>query len=369
MIRELLTIVFVSQISYFHNKIINSMSKNTDYSVSIIIPTFNEEKFIERCVNSVLAQSYPCQQMDIMIVDGESTDKTCELVQTLSTAHPNIRLINNPKRIQSAAFNIGVQASDAPYIIRLDAHATYDKHYIERCIALLESHPEFGNVGGIWDVLPQNESLIARANALLNHLKFGIGGADFRVGTKAQETDSVPFGAFPRKVLNEIGGMREDLARGEDNEYNSRIRKAGYKIWLDPAIRSSYYARPTLRSSCRQMYANGQSIGQLFYVDRKAIGLRHLVPLAFVMALIVSSILAIFSIYGCYMLGFILAAYILAALAADIDACRKNGWNYFFILPVLFFCVHASYGLGTIVGLLTFSKQSRDNLGTKTSQF
>ena len=324
--------------------------------VSVIIPTLNEELFIERCVHSVLNQSFDVEQMDIMVIDGGSSDKTIEMVKTLSVAHPNIRLINNPKRIQSAAFNIGVQDSDSPYIIRLDAHATYDKHYIERSVKLLETHNDYGNVGGTCDILPQNESLIARANALLNHLKFGIGGADFRVGTKAQETDSVPFGAFPRKVLNEIGGMREDLARGEDNEYNSRIRKAGYKIWLDPAIRSSYYARPTLRSSCRQMYANGQSIGQLFYVDRKAIGLRHLVPLAFVMALIVSSILAIFSIYGCYMLGFILAAYILAALAADIDACRKNGWNYFFILPVLFFCVHASYGLGTIVGLLSYTE-------------
>lgn len=328
------------------------MSKNTDYIVSIIIPTLNEEKFIERCIDSVLHQTYPIDKMDIMVVDGGSTDRTIEIVKALENKYSNIRLLHNALRYQSAAFNIGVQSSCAPYIIRLDAHATYDSRYIELCVNHLEQNPNYGNVGGIWEILPQNESLIARTNALLNHLKFGIGGADFRVGADAQETDSVPFGAFRRDVIDKIGGMREDLARGEDNEYNSRIRKAGYKIWLDPTIRSSYYARPTLSSSCKQMYANGVSIGNLFYVDRKAIGLRHLVPFAFVMALFLSALSAIFCIYGLYLFGTILAAYFIAAIIADIDACRKNGWEFVWILPIMFFCIHISYGIGTIVGLL-----------------
>jgi glycosyltransferase involved in cell wall biosynthesis len=329
------------------------MSERTKYIVAIIIPTLNEERFIARCLESVLAQTFDALQMDIMVLDGGSTDQTVSIVEQMAAQYPNIRLITNPKRYQSAAFNLGVASSDAPYIIRLDAHVTYDEQYIARCIDLLRNHPEFGNVGGICEILPQNESLIARANALLNHLKFGIGGADFRVGTQAQETDSVPFGAFPRKVVEQVGGMREDLVRGEDNEYNSRIRKAGYIVWLDPSIRSTYYARPTLGSSCKQMYANGVSIGQLFYIDRQAIGLRHLVPLAFVLTLTESALLAVFSIYGLYLLAAVLGAYILAALAADIDACRKYGWDYIFILPVLFFCVHVSYGVGTMVGLLT----------------
>jgi glycosyltransferase involved in cell wall biosynthesis len=329
------------------------MSERTKYIVAIIIPTLNEERFIARCLESVLAQTFDASQMDIMVLDGGSTDQTVSIVEQMAAQYPNIRLITNPKRYQSAAFNLGVASSDAPYIIRLDAHVIYDEQYIAHCIDLLRNHPEYGNVGGICEILPQNESLIARANALLNHLKFGIGGADFRVGTQAQGTDSVPFGAFPRQVVEQVGGMREDLARGEDNEYNSRIRKAGYIVWLDPSIRSTYYARPTLGSSCKQMYANGVSIGQLFYIDRQAIGLRHLVPLAFVLALTGSALLAIFSIYGLYLLAAVLGAYILAALAADIDACRKYGWEYIFILPVLFFCVHVSYGVGTMVGLLT----------------
>ena len=188
------------------------------------------------------------------------------------------------KKIQSVAFNIGFKKSTAPYIIRLDAHAEYDSKYISLCIENLKQDEKRGNVGGRCNILPFNQSLWAQTNAILNHSRFGIGGAAFRVSKEAHNTDSVPFGAFPRKIIEKIGGMREDLPRGEDNEYNSRIRKAGYKIFFDPNIISSYFARPTLGASCKQMYANGNSIGYLYYIDREAIGIRHLVPLLFVVS-------------------------------------------------------------------------------------
>lgn len=328
------------------------MQHQPTYNVAVIIPTLNEEHFITCCLESVLGQTYPTEKMDIMVVDGGSTDNTCALVREMSSRCANIRLLDNPKRYQSAAFNIGVQASNAPYIIRMDAHATYDQQYVEHCVDLLANHPEYGNVGGVWDIRPQNSSLIARANALLNQLKFGIGGAAFRMGATAQAVDTVPFGAFRRQVVEQVGGMREDLARGEDNEYNARIRKAGYTIWLDPNIRSTYYARATWSSSCKQMYSNGISIGNLVYIDRNAIGLRHLVPLAFVLALILSLIAACFTGYGWYAFGVIAGAYTLAAIVADIDACCKHGWEYVLILPPLFFSVHVSYGIGTLIGLV-----------------
>lgn len=331
------------------------MPTNNLNTIAIIIPTLNEERFIESCLASVRQQSYPFSKMDVMVIDGGSTDRTCEIVRALITDYPNIRLINNPQRFQSAAFNIGVAASNAPYIIRLDAHATYDTNYIERCITLLTDHPEYGNVGGICEILPQNNSLTAEAIALLNHLPFGIGGAAFRVATTAQNVDSVPFGAFRREVVEQIGDMRADLARGEDNEYNARIRHAGFTVRLDPTIRSSYFARATWAAICRQMYLNGVSIGQLFFIDRSAIGLRHIVPLAFVSVLILAAILACFTAIGLYLFTAILIAYLFAALIADIRACCQHGWRFFFILLPLFLSVHIAYGLGTIRGLINRS--------------
>ncbi len=323
-----------------------------EYQVAIIIPTLNEEKFIGACLDSVLAQSFPTDQMDIMVVDGGSKDRTHEIVHEYGKKYPNIRLLDNPGKIQSIAFNIGVKSSTAPYIVRLDAHAIYNEKYIELCIKNLKNRPECGNSGGVCSILPQSSRIEAVANSILNKVSFGIGGAAFRVGSEARYVDTVPFGAFPRKIIEEIGGMREDLARGEDNEFNSRIQKAGYKIYLDPEIVCTYYARPTIKASVKQMYANGESIGKLFYIDKQAIGLRHLVPMCFVLSLIGLLLIGIFYTPFLWLFGGIFGLYLVADLLATFSACNKYGWRYVGVLPVLFFLVHCGYGWGTLVGLI-----------------
>jgi glycosyltransferase involved in cell wall biosynthesis len=325
-------------------------------TISIIIPTLNEEKFIASCLDSVLQQTYPTENMDIMIIDGGSTDKTQEIVGEYHTLYDNIRLIHNHGKIQSIAFNIGVTNSTAPYIIRLDAHVTYDKYYVEKCIDGLKANQNIGNIGGKCIIHPANNTIWAQTNAILNHSKFGIGGASFRVGTEAKEVDSVPFGAFPRKVVEHVGGMREDLRRGEDNEYNSRIRKAGYQVFFDPTIVSTYYSRPTLRTSCQQMFANGESIGNLLYIDKSAIGIRHFIPLLFVLYIIFGGTLSMVSksILYLYLCG--IGLYFICDIVASSYASFKYGIKYFIPLFLMFFCVHISYGLGTIKGIITHTK-------------
>lgn len=322
-----------------------------NYEVAIIIPTLNEERFISRCLNSIIKQTYEFEKMDVMIIDGGSNDKTKDIVAEYQKSHQNIRFIENKKKIQSVAFNIGIKKSTAPYIIRLDAHAEYDSEYIYLCIKNLKDDKKRGNVGGRCNILPFNQSVWAQTNAILNHSRFGIGGAAFRVSNEAHNTDSVPFGAFPRKIIEKIGGMREDLPRGEDNEYNSRIRKAGYKIFFDPNIISSYFARPTLGASCKQMYANGNSIGYLYYIDREAIGIRHLIPLLFVVSVLFSIIISVLWSPFCYVFCGGLALYLIADAMASIMGAKDNV-KCTLPLFILFFCVHVSYGMGTIAGLI-----------------
>ena len=324
-----------------------------DYTVAIVIPTLNEEKFLSRCLDSVIAQTYPFEEMDVMVVDGGSKDNTRKIVDDYHQRYDNIRLIDNPGKIQSIAFNIGVKNSSAPYIVRLDAHAFYKPYYIEGCVKGVEENPKRGNVGGQWDIQPQNDSLWATTNAILNYSKFGIGGATYRIGAEAGNVDTVPFGAFPRRMIKEIGGMREDLPRGEDNEFNSRIKKAGYDIYFDPRIECIYYARPTFRASCKQMFANGESIGYLFYVDRDSIGIRHLIPLLFVLGIVLGVIASFIYRPFAYLLYAGLLLYFICDLIASIAASRKHGWKYCLPLFVLFFSVHVSYGVGTIKGLIT----------------
>ena len=175
-----------------------------NYEVAIVIPTLNEERFISRCLNSIIKQTYEFEKMDVMIIDGGSKDNTKDIVAEYQKSHQNIRFIENKKKIQSVAFNIGFKKSTAPYIIRLDAHAEYDSKYISLCIENLKQDEKRGNVGGRCNILPFNQSIWAQTNAILNHSRFGIGGAAFRVSNEAHNTDSVPFGAFPRKIIEKI---------------------------------------------------------------------------------------------------------------------------------------------------------------------
>lgn len=335
-----------------------------NYTVAVVIPTLNEEKFIARCLDSVITQSYPFDEMDVMVIDGGSSDRTREIVEKYRMNYKNIRFIHNPGRIQSIAFNIGVKNSDAPYIVRLDAHAIYNTVYIERCVKNFSNSAEIlgcaselvGNVGGVWNIRPQHSGLIAESSAILNQSRFGIGGAAFRVGAPAGFVDTVPFGCFPRTVLNKIGGMREDLPRGEDNEFNSRIRKAGFKIYLDPEIVCTYFSRDTLKANMKQMYANGESIGHLFYIDKESIGLRHLIPFLFVFGIICGTVLSFIWSPFLYALIAGLVLYFICDFVASLIATKEHGGKFFFPLFLMFFCVHISYGWGTIVGLFTGSK-------------
>lgn len=322
--------------------------------VVVIIPTLNEEVFIEKCLESLYCQTFPFEKMDVIVIDGGSKDKTIEIVKCLQSKWNNLRLINNPKRIQSAAFNLGVQNSDAPYIVRLDAHVTYDQRYIELCINHLKANPKYGNVGGICVIKAKKDTLMANTNMILNQSLFGIGGSKFRVGSEAACVDTVPFGAFRREVIERVGGMREDMPRAEDNEINSRLRKNGYSIFLDPEIVSSYFARDTFGTSIRQMYNNGVSIGHLFYVDKSAIGIRHFIPFAFVVGLVLGFILSFFSKWFLFLYLAGISLYVILNLVASMYECKKFGWKYMLTLPLLFISVHVAYGVGAIVGLFKY---------------
>ena len=331
---------------------VRSQVARDEYQVAVVIPTLNEELHIKNCIDSIISQSFPFAQMNLMVIDGGSTDKTREIVKSIAEQYSNVRLLDNPKRIQSVAFNVGVANSSAPYIVRLDAHALYKPKYIELCVKHLESNKEIGDVGGVWDIQPQNGGLIPETNAIINKSRFGIGGAAYRVGAEAGYVDTVPFGAFPRHVVEEIGGMREDMPRAEDNEYIGRIKKAGYKVYLDPKIECVYYSRGTINSFLKQKFADGKSIGHLFYISRDAISLRHFVPLAFVLSLVFLAICAIFSKYALWLLIVELGLYALCDVIAAIYNSLKFGVKFIFTLPWMFPLVHICYGCGTIAGLI-----------------
>jgi glycosyltransferase involved in cell wall biosynthesis len=320
--------------------------------VTLIIPTLNEENFIRQCLWSAYKQSYPVDLTEILIVDGGSTDKTLSVAKDEQAEHPNVTILKNNKRIQSSAFNLGVSCSKGSIIIRWDAHCSYDPDYIHFCV-LNHIEGDYGNVGGSIKVLPGSQTLMSSNIALINSSAFGLGGAPFRRKSERAFVDTVPFGAFRKEVIKEIGPMNDQLPRGEDNEYNSRIKKAGYKILLDPRIKSSYFARKDLKSFLRQMYTNGFSVGVLLIISASHVGKRHIVPLLFLLFLFSGLLVSFVSPLLISVFIVILAAYSILNLVYAFKACVGKDIR---IIPLMFysvFLVHVCYGWGTLIGIFT----------------
>lgn len=224
--------------------------------VSIIIPMRNEEKYIGKCLESILANSYPSEQYEILIADGESTDSSRQIVSEISCRHANIRVLSNAAKIVPTGLNQAIRQANGKYILRMDAHTDYPPDYIQNCIAELD-RTGAANVGGRCITLPGAETLTGKSIALLTQTRAGVGNAAYRLGLGDVYVDTVPFGAFRREILAEVGLYQEDLARNQDYELNARIRSHGYKIFLSSKICSFYHNVPTFAAFMRQAYLNG----------------------------------------------------------------------------------------------------------------
>lgn len=333
--------------------------------VSIVIPIYNEEQYIEACLDSVLNQDYE-GELEILLVDGGSTDKTREIVARYMEGYKHIRLLHNPKRIAPSAMNIGVQNSEGELIIRMDAHADYAYDYISKCVEWsLKTSAD--NVGG--PALARGRGYWGQAIEYAHYSPFGLGGADFRTGTCEGYTDTVFCGAFRREVFDKVGLYDERLVRNQDIELNSRIIASGGKCYITPEIKCTYYCRSNLKDLWQQNYNNGLWSIYTTRVAKSALSLRHFVPLLFVSGLIISLLLmilgwTILSKWAWYLgLPFILCAgsYILAASFFSVKIAWKQGVKYFPALLAVFATLHVSYGWGSIKGLITVKAWSEEN--------
>jgi glycosyltransferase involved in cell wall biosynthesis len=319
--------------------------------ISLIIPLRNEEAYIADCLRTILAQDYPIQRMEILFVDGGSTDGTLACLREAALRAPQIRVLDNPRRTVPYAMNIGIRESRGEYIVRMDAHAEYAPDYVSLSIAALRTLP-CDNAGGVCEARGRGYMGQAIAGSLTT--VFGVGNSRFRLATRGGYVDTVPFGAFRRALFDRIGLYDERLTRNQDNELNYRIRKHGGKIYLDERIRSIYYCRDTLRGLMRMGFQNGSWNVVTMYLCPGSMGLRHFVPLAFLLATLGLPLLWLatgWSFFGKFM-AVVWGAYLaLDAFYAYVTA-EKRGWKYLPVLPVIYPAFHFSYGVGSLCGLL-----------------
>ncbi len=315
------------------------------------MPIRNEAAFIERSLGAVLAQDYPADLLEVLVLDGMSDDGTRNIVTRMVADCPNARLLENPKRIVPTAMNMGIAQASGNVIIRVDGHTMVAQDYVSRCLETLDASGA-DCVGG--PMLAVGSTRFGEAVALATSHPFGVGGARFHYATEAQAVDTVYMGCWPRPTLERAGGFDEEMACNEDDELNYRLRAAGGRIWLDPRIRSTYYTRSTFRSLWRQYFRYGCWKVRVFQkVPGSAQG-RHWVPPLFVLCL-VGGLLAAALLPGlrlAYLAGMLV--YLMANLVVSMQIAGREGWRHSLRLPLVFVTLHLAYGLGFWVGILRF---------------
>lgn len=322
--------------------------------ISVLIPCLNEERFIAGCIESVCSFDIPENSgLEILVIDGMSEDRTKEIVQELINKYGNIRLLENPGRIQSCALNIGIRAAKGKYILRLDAHSEYPKNYLK---SLYETalRTNADNTGGLVNTLAYDESYGASVVQAITTHKFGVGNSGFRVGMKEGEADTVPYGFFKKEIFDKAGLFDERLVRAQDYEFNRRIKRAGGKIWLNPEIQLNYYNQPNLaRFLKKQIFKEAPYNAYMWYLAPYTFTLRHAITAVFSAGIITGVVLSFFfKIILFVFAGFVAFYFLLSLISAIQQAVRFKKILHVFVLPLCFFLFHFLHGLGVLWGLL-----------------
>jgi succinoglycan biosynthesis protein ExoA len=320
--------------------------------VSVIMPVRNEEPFIRSSLDAVLAQDYPRGRIEVIVADGMSTDRTRAIVRSLQATHRQLFLIDNPGQIVPTGLNAAIAKAKGDVIIRIDGHCKVAPDYVRRCVEHLE-RDRVDAVGGPIETV--GETPTARVIAAATSSMFGVGGSAFRTTSDITGfSDTVPFPAYTRAIIQRAGPYDEELVRNQDDEYNYRLRKLGAKVLLASDVRSVYFSRSSLKLLWRQYFQYGYWKVRVMQKHPKQMSFRHFVPAAFVAILGAALLAAPFVMIGDYIFVAVAGSYIAATALATFLAGKGVPPGLLPLLPGAFATIHLAYGVGFIAGLVKF---------------
>lgn len=318
--------------------------------VSVLLVTRNEKNYIKMSLMSLIEQTYPHSHYELIIVDGESDDGTIDIVKDIQREYGKpdfpISIITNPKRILAAGWNLGIKAAKGEYVVRIDAHATAAPDFIERSVETV-MRVDAICVGGklISKSLNGDDDTVS----MILSSPFGVGNSSFRVSEQEGYADTAVYGLYKREIFEKAGYFDETLVRNQDIEMHSRIKAAGGKFYFNPQIQCTYYTRNTVKKMIRQAYGNGFWNMVLLKRGSSALSLRHLVPFAFVLYLILSIIGGFFFHPVWYLAIGVVLLHMCLGLVFSIR--KSNNVKDWLIMPFMFLLLHLSYGTGYLVSL------------------
>lgn len=315
-------------------------------NVLVVIPTFNEERHIEACIRSLMGQGEKAFQM--VVADGMSQDRTVEIVRNLQPDFPSLRLIENPKRLQSAAVNLAAEQFadfENGVLVRCDAHSLYPPNFIHDVVSSLVEE------GASSLVIPMDavgHTCFEKANAWIVDTPLGSGGAAHRGGGVSGYIDHGHHAGFDISWFRKVGGYDESFSHNEDAEYDHRLALAGGTVFLDADIRIGYVPRGSLSSLSRQYFNYGKGRARTCLKHRKMLKLRQLLPIILVFVLSLGVPFSL--VHWIFALPIVLYGMILVLVSAGISLKKRSAcgiWSG----PVLA-SMHIGWGAGFIVQVL-----------------
>jgi succinoglycan biosynthesis protein ExoA len=319
--------------------------------VSVVMPCYNEEKFIKKSIES-LVDEYFLKDCELIVVDGMSTDGTRKVIRTFIKKGLRIKFLENKKRLQAYGLNKGISEAKGEIIVRADAHSLYPSSYIKKCVQLLETK-EASNSGGV--MLPQGTGIVQKAIALAMQHPVGVGDAKFHLGNFNGYVDTVYLGTFRKKLFDKIGLYDASCYPNEDAELNLRILKAGKKIYLDSSIKVIYFPRESLKKLAAQYFKYGRGRYYTTLKHKKITSLRQLVPVVFVLLLVGSIILGFFwPLFLLFPLSYLIALFLTALFSWPK---KKIGFKQRFLTGLAWVTMHNSWGTG-FLSCLIFRKKA-----------
>lgn len=332
--------------------------------MTLVLPALNEEHHLERCLRSLLDDPYPRDRLEILVVDGGSSDRTVAIATRLTAEFPFLRLMHNPKRLQSAAFNIAMRAADprATILMRCDVHAEYPPGFLTRGAASLEAS---GAAVATYADAPKARSCFQAAVAFAQNTPLGVGNAWYRLGGVSRFVEHGKHGCFRRDAVEAVGGYDESFSHNEDSELSLRLIGCGGTVWLDAGLTVFYYPRATPAALARQYYLYGRGRAQTIRKHHIVPRLRQLAPVLLVLG--EAAMLALAPFAPAVLLA--LAAYGAALMATAVYGAARTGNPCVLLSPLAFAIMHHSWGLGFLGKLLETSslRKGRRNAMTAPS--
>jgi len=331
--------------------------------ISVGIVAYNEEIFIPALLQNLLSQSFPKAQTELLLIDSVSTDSTKSIFEEFKVKHiseyKDIKILENTLKNQASGWNVAIDNFSGDALIRVDAHAKLTDDFINNNVMCLCSGEMV--CGGMRPNIIKNTTPLKNLVLLADASMFGGSFGKYHNSDKRSYVDTLFHGCYRREVIEKVGHFNPDLGRTEDNDFHQRVRAAGYKICYDPAITSYQYSRGSIIASVKQKYGNGYWIGRTTAINPKCISLFHFVPFLFVLAIALTLLLGV--LWTWFFLLLLASLYAVANIALSVVSIIGSRPFHIanLLLPIMFFSLHISYGIGTIFGFISIATKPPKN--------